>query len=106
MVECQKNLAGPDFTSIELGKLHKELHKTKASTLLFHCHWYKILSAFLAFFSRAFQAHLNPNLIVEVALQHGGIISHFEVVETSLTDIFIEPVGATALPDAPSTLSV
>jgi ABC-2 type transport system ATP-binding protein len=27
------------------------------------------------------QAHLNPNLIVEAALQHGGIISRFEMVE-------------------------
>lgn len=51
------------------------------------------------------QANLNPNLIVEAALQHGGIISRFEVVEPSLTDIFIELVGATALPDAPSILS-
>ena len=49
-----------------------------------------------------FQAGLNPNVIVEAALQHGGIISRFEVVEPSLTDIFIELVGATALPDAPA----
>jgi ABC-2 type transport system ATP-binding protein len=51
------------------------------------------------------QANLNPNLIVEAALQHGGIISRFEVVEPSLTDIFIELIGTTALPDAPSALS-
>ncbi len=51
-----------------------------------------------------FQAHLNPNLIVEEALQHGGIISRFEVVEPSLTDIFMELVGTTALPDAPSAV--
>lgn len=51
------------------------------------------------------QAHLNPNLIVEAALRHGGTISRFEVVEPSLTDIFIELVGATALPDAPSEVS-
>ncbi len=49
-----------------------------------------------------FQAGLNPNVIVEAALQHGGNISRFEVVEPSLTDIFIEVVGATALPDAPA----
>lgn len=49
-----------------------------------------------------FQANLNPNVIVESALQHGGVISRFEVVEPSLTDIFIELVGATALPDAPA----
>jgi ABC-2 type transport system ATP-binding protein len=47
------------------------------------------------------QANLNPNVIVEAALQHGGIISHFELTEPSLTDIFIEKVGAIALPDAP-----
>lgn len=52
------------------------------------------------------QANLNPNLIVEAALQHGGIISRFELVEPSLTDIFIELVGASLLPDAPSALSV
>ena len=52
-----------------------------------------------------FQANLNPNVIVEAALHHGGIISRFEVVEPSLTDIFIDLVGATALPDAPSVLS-
>ena len=51
------------------------------------------------------QANLNPNAIVEAALHHGGIISRFEMVEPSLTDIFIELVGATALPDAPSVLS-
>ena len=51
------------------------------------------------------QADLNPNLIVEAALRHGGIISRFELTEPSLTDIFIEAVGKTALPDAPSTLS-
>ena len=48
------------------------------------------------------QASLHPNAIVEAALQHGGVISRFEVVEPSLTDIFIELVGATALPDAPA----
>jgi ABC-2 type transport system ATP-binding protein len=47
------------------------------------------------------QANLNPNVIVEAALQHGGIISRFELTEPSLTDIFIERVGAIALPDAP-----
>jgi ABC-2 type transport system ATP-binding protein len=49
------------------------------------------------------QSNLNPNVIVEAALQHGGIISHFELTEPSLTDIFIEQVGAIALPDAPSS---
>ena len=48
------------------------------------------------------QANLNPNVIVEAALHHGGIISHFELTEPSLTDIFIEQVGTIALPDAPS----
>jgi len=51
------------------------------------------------------RANLNPNLIVEAALQHGGIISRFELTEPSLTDIFIEHVGKIALPDAPSALS-
>ena len=49
------------------------------------------------------QADLNPNVILEAALQHGGIISRFELTEPSLTDIFIEKVGAIALPDAPSS---
>jgi ABC-2 type transport system ATP-binding protein len=48
------------------------------------------------------QANLNPNLIVEAALKHGGIISRFELTEPSLTDIFIEHVGMSALPDATS----
>lgn len=51
------------------------------------------------------QKDLNPNLIVEAALNHGGIISRFELTEPSLTDIFIERVGNTALPDAPSVVS-
>lgn len=51
------------------------------------------------------QANLNPNLIVEAALRHGGIISRFELTEPSLTDIFIEHVGNIALPDAPSVVS-
>jgi len=50
-----------------------------------------------------YRADLNPNLIVEAALQHGGIISRFELAEPSLTDIFIELVSQIALPDAPST---
>jgi ABC-2 type transport system ATP-binding protein len=45
---------------------------------------------------------LNPNLIVEEALRHGGIISRFELTEPSLTDIFIEHVGKVALQDAPA----
>lgn len=52
------------------------------------------------------QADLNPNLIVEAALRHNGIISRFELVAPSLTDIFIERVGKIALPDAVSTVSV
>jgi ABC-2 type transport system ATP-binding protein len=51
------------------------------------------------------QANLNPNVIVEAALHHGGIISRFELAEPSLTDIFIELVGTTALPDVSSALS-
>ena len=51
------------------------------------------------------QADLNPNLIVEAALQHGGIISRFEMVEPSLTDIFIELVGTPALSAASAALS-
>ena len=43
------------------------------------------------------QAHLNPNLIVEAALSHDGIITRFE-----LADIFLEHVGKTVFPDAPS----
>ncbi len=50
------------------------------------------------------QANLNPNVIVEAALHHGGIISRFELTEPSLTEIFIEKVGAIALPDAPSSV--
>ena len=51
------------------------------------------------------QAHVTPNLIVEAALQHGGIISQFEMVEPSLTDIFIKLVGTPALPTASAALS-
>ena len=51
------------------------------------------------------EANLNPNLIVEAALQHGGIISRFELTEPSLTDIFIEVVGKSTQSDAPSTVS-
>lgn len=50
------------------------------------------------------QANLNPNMIVEAALQHGGIISRFELAEPSLTEIFIEKVGAVSEPDAPSSV--
>ena len=50
-------------------------------------------------------ADLNPNVIVEAALHHGGIISRFELTEPSLTDIFIELVGTSSLPDVPSALS-
>jgi ABC-2 type transport system ATP-binding protein len=50
-------------------------------------------------------ASLNPNVIVEAALQHGGIISRFELTEPSLTDIFIELVGTSSLQDVPSAAS-
>jgi ABC-2 type transport system ATP-binding protein len=51
------------------------------------------------------QADLNPNVIVEAALHHGGIISRFELTEPSLTDIFIELVGTSSPPDVPSAVS-
>ena len=51
------------------------------------------------------QENLSPNLIVEAALAHGGIISRFELVEPSLTDIFIELVGTPALSVASAALS-
>lgn len=51
------------------------------------------------------QANLNPNLIVEEALRHGGIISRFELTEPSLTDIFIEYVNEAARSDASAKLS-
>ena len=51
------------------------------------------------------KSDLNPNVIVEAALSHGGIISRFELAEPSLTDIFIETVGKIALPDAPTSVS-
>jgi ABC-type uncharacterized transport system ATPase subunit len=47
-------------------------------------------------------ATLNPNLIVEEALRRGGVISHFELTEPSLTDIFIEHVSQAS---RPATLS-
>ena len=50
------------------------------------------------------QANLNPNVIVEAALHQGGIISRFELTEPSLTDIFIEKVGAASEPVAPSSV--
>ena len=50
------------------------------------------------------QAQLNPNMIVEAALQHGGIIGRFELTEPSLTDIFIEKVGAASEPVAPASV--
>jgi len=48
------------------------------------------------------RATLNPNLIVEEALRRGGVISHFELTEPSLTDIFIEHVSQAS---RPATLS-
>ncbi len=50
------------------------------------------------------QSNLNPNLIVEEALRHGGIISRFELTEPSLTDIFIEHVGKAALQVVPPAM--
>ena len=52
------------------------------------------------------QANLTPNVIVEEALRHDGIITLFEIAEPSLTDIFIEAVGNIAQPDAPAVPSV
>ena len=47
-------------------------------------------------------SEVNPNVIIEAALQHGCRINRFELVEPSLTDIFIARVGKIALPDAPA----
>ncbi len=52
------------------------------------------------------QPGINPNRIVEAALQHGGVIDRFELVEPSLTDIFITLMGEIALPNAPSADSI
>ena len=52
------------------------------------------------------QPDVSPNLIVAAALQHGGVISRFELVEPSLTDIFINLVGSIAQPDAQSALAI
>lgn len=51
------------------------------------------------------QANFNPNRILEAALDHGGMISRFELAEPSLTDIFIEHVGKAAPPEAPTTMA-
>ncbi|GCE09570.1 ABC transporter ATP-binding protein [Dictyobacter aurantiacus] len=51
------------------------------------------------------RADLDPNVILETALQHSGQINRFELAEPSLTDIFIERVGNIALPDAPTTVA-
>jgi len=50
------------------------------------------------------QVDFNPNVIVEAALQHGGVISRFELTEPSLTDIFIEKVGVASEPVDPSSV--
>jgi ABC-2 type transport system ATP-binding protein len=50
------------------------------------------------------QATLNPNMIIEAALSHGGIISRFEMAEPSLTDIFIALVGNNSPLPTPATL--
>jgi len=50
------------------------------------------------------QVNFNPNVIVEAALQHGGVISRFELTEPSLTDIFIEKVGVAPEPVAPPSV--
>jgi ABC-2 type transport system ATP-binding protein len=52
------------------------------------------------------QPAFNANLIVETALQHEGVINLFELVEPSLTDIFIKNVGPVAQPGAPVPVSV
>jgi ABC-2 type transport system ATP-binding protein len=52
------------------------------------------------------QADLNPNRLVEIALQRGDRISRFEITDPSLTDIFIERVGTIAQPDAPTNILV
>ncbi|HEY3993717.1 MAG TPA: ATP-binding cassette domain-containing protein [Ktedonobacteraceae bacterium] len=46
------------------------------------------------------QAGFEPNVIIEEALRRGCIISHFEITDPSLTDIFIERVGSGIQADA------
>jgi ABC-2 type transport system ATP-binding protein len=48
-----------------------------------------------------FQANFRPELIVAEAVKQGGSISHFEISEPSLTDIFIKEVG---IPDEQMSL--
>src|SRR5579859_6454379 len=51
------------------------------------------------------KSDLSPNVIIEAALSHGGIINRFELAEPSLTDIFIETVGKMAPSDTPASVS-
>jgi len=48
------------------------------------------------------QPSVTPNTILAEALRQNGMVTLFELVEPSLTDIFIARVGQIALPDAPS----
>lgn len=48
-----------------------------------------------------YQADFQPNVIIEEALRRGDAISHFEITDPSLTDIFIEKVGIAHQTDVP-----
>jgi ABC-type uncharacterized transport system ATPase subunit len=47
---------------------------------------------------------MNPNDILQTALQRGKPVTRFELAEPSLTDIFVEHVSNIAMPDAPQRI--
>lgn len=49
---------------------------------------------------------VTTDQVLQAALQQGGRITHFELAEPSLNDIFIERIGGLAMPDAPLTTLV
>lgn len=50
------------------------------------------------------QSDINPDDILQAALSRGERITHFELVEPSLNDIFVEKVSNIAMPDMPITV--
>ena len=51
------------------------------------------------------QTHVNPDDILQAALNKGGHVTRFELVEPSLNDIFVAQVSDIAMPDTPVPVS-
>lgn len=82
-------------------RIHLRLANDPQATWLDHLEGIQVLSRQQDYIELQFAADFRSDRLVEEALRRGDTLSLFEIAEPSLTDIFIDRVGAIAQPDVP-----